>query len=286
MLWPDTFNNHFHPDTAKAAVEVLEAAGYQVRVPDQDKPQQTLCCGRPLYDYGMLDLAKRKLGQVIAALRPAIREGIPVVGLEPSCISVFRDELRNMLPDDEDAQRLACQTKTISELLLATPGWKAPRLAAKALTQTHCHHKAVLDAAAQKQMFEAMGLDLQPNPTGCCGHAGSFGYEAEHYPVSMTIAEQALLPAVRSAAADTLIIADGFSCREQIRHGARRNALHPVEVLELALCNERITSAREIEQRLQQQPATVQPAASIPALAAITLAGGLALWVAARNRSA
>ena len=153
VLWPDTFNNYFFPDTAKAAVRVLEAAGYYVSV-----PQAPLCCGRPLYDYGMLDLAKRYLVQIVDVLRPEIRAGVPVVGLEPSCLSVFRDELRNMLPDDEDAQRLACQAKTLSELLLATPGWKPPKLAAKALVQTHCHHKAVLDAEKQHEMFEKIGL--------------------------------------------------------------------------------------------------------------------------------
>ncbi len=280
VLWPDTFNNYFFPGTAKSAVRVLEDAGYRVIV-----PKERLCCGRPLYDYGMLDLAKRKLVDVVDALRPAIRAGVPVVGLEPSCLSVFRDELRNLLADDEDAQRLACQTKTISELLLATPGWKAPRLAAKAVVQTHCHHKAVLDAQTQQQMFEAMGLELQPNPTGCCGHAGSFGYETEHYPVSMTIAEQALLPAVRRAGGDTLIIADGFSCREQIRHGAGRYALHPVELLEFALRNERITAAREIEQRLHQPSATVEPGPATAVLAGIA-ATGLALWLGWRRSSA
>jgi Fe-S oxidoreductase len=279
VLWPDTFNNYFFPDTAKSAVRVLESAGYRVIV-----PEQRLCCGRPLYDYGMLDLAKRKLVQVIEALRPAIRAGIPVVGLEPSCFSVFRDELKNMLPDDEDAQRLACQTKTISELLVATPGWKAPRLTAKALAQTHCHHKAVLDAETQQQMFEAMGLELQPNPTGCCGHAGAFGFESEHYPVSMAIAQEALLPAVRNAGNSTLIIADGFSCREQIRHGAGRHALHPVEVLQLALQNAQITSVRKIEGRMQQSPATIQPAAAMAIFAGVAAAGALAFSL--RRRSA
>ncbi len=283
VLWPDTFNNYFLPGTAKAAVRVLEAAGFQVLV-----PKARLCCGRPLYDYGMLDLAKGKLVQAIEALRPAIRAGVPVVGLEPSCVSVFRDELCNLLSDDEDAQRLACQTKTISELLAVTPGWQAPRLAAKALVQTHCHHKAVLDAAAEQRMFEAMGLELQPNPTGCCGHAGSFGYEAEHYPVSMTIAEKALLPAVRNADTGTLIVADGFSCREQIRHGAGRNALHPVEVLELALRQEHITSAREMEARLRQPPAAVRPAGAVTglAVAGLAVAGALVLWQGTRRNTA
>ena len=231
----------------------------------------------------MLDLAKRQLVRALDVLRPAIRAGVPLVGLEPSCLSVFRDELTNLLADDEDAQRLACQSKTVSELLLATPRWKPPKLAAKALVQTHCHHKAVLDADTQQQLFEKIGLEFQPNPTGCCGHAGSFGYEAHHYPVSMIIAEQALLPAVRSAGSDTLIIADGFSCREQIRHGAGRYALHPVEVLELALKNERVTAAGEIEERLRQPPATVEPVPAAAALAAIAAAGGLALWLGRRS---
>jgi FAD/FMN-containing dehydrogenase/Fe-S oxidoreductase len=275
MLWPDTFNNYFFPGTAKSAVHVLEAAGYNVEV-----PQARLCCGRPLYDYGMLDLAKRHLLQIVDELRPAIRAGVPVVGLEPSCLSVFRDELKNMLPDDEDAQRLACQSKTLSELLLATPGWKPPKLMAKVLAQTHCHHKAVLDADTQQQMFEAMGLELQPNPTGCCGHAGSFGYEAEHYALSMTIAEQALLPAVRKAGDDTLLVADGFSCREQIRHGSGRRALHPVEIVELALRRARIGSAREVENSRSEPP----PKPSTAPLAALALAGGL-IWLGFRMRS-
>jgi hypothetical protein len=132
-------------------------------------------------------------------------------------------------------------------------------------------------------MFEAMGLELQSNPTGCCGHAGAFGYEAEHYPVSMTIAEQALLPAVRRAGSDTLIIADGFSCREQIRHGAGRNALHPVEVLEIALRHRRIASVHEIEQRFRQPAATAQPAVAAAALTALAAAGGLAMWLGRRQ---
>jgi hypothetical protein len=133
--------------------------------------------------------------------------------------------------------------------------------------QTHCHHKAVLDSAAQDKMFAAMGLELQ------------------HNPVSMTIADEALLPAVRSAGSNTLVIADGFSCREQIRHGAGRNALHPVEVLDLALRRAQITSARAVEERRQQPAATVQPAGAIAALAAAAVAGGVALWLGTRRQS-
>ena len=270
ILWPDTFNNYFLPATAKAAVAVLEAAGYRVVV-----PRARLCCGRPLYDYGMLDLAKRQLTQIVNVLRPAIRAGVPVVGLEPSCVSVFRDEMRNLFPDDEDAQRLACQTRTLSEQLAATQDWDPPRLAAKALVQVHCHHRAVLDPGAQQQLFDKMGLELMPNSAGCCGQAGSFGYETEHYPVSMTIAEQSLLPAVRRAGDDVLIVADGFSCREQIRHGTGRIALHPGEIVALALTRREIASARAIELRLRQASAMPNPVSLGAAAAAL---GGLLLW--------
>jgi Fe-S oxidoreductase len=273
VLWPDTFNNFFLPETAKAAVRVLEAAGYRVVV-----PAARLCCGRPLYDYGMLDLAKRHLAEIIEALRPQIRAGVPVVGLEPSCLSVFRDELLNLFPEDEDAQRLAAQAKTLGELLAATPGWRPPQYSGKALLQTHCHHKAVLDAASQRKMLEKMGLELAPNPTGCCGHAGSFGYEAEHHPVSMTIARQALLPAIEKAGDDALLIADGFSCRQQIAHIAGRNALHPAEILALALEGERTGSARATEDRLRQPAATVAPAGIAVASAALVIVAGLSLW--------
>ncbi|MBN9560180.1 MAG: FAD-binding protein [Alphaproteobacteria bacterium] len=270
ILWPDTFNNHFLPGTAKAAVEVLEAAGYRVIV-----PRQRLCCGRPLYDYGMLDLAKRKLHQTIDALRPAIRAGIPVVGLEPSCVSVFRDEMPNLLTDNEDAQRLALQTKTLSELLMATPGWTPPPLERKALVHVHCHHKSVLDDEAEHDMLHKMGLDYKPMSDGCCGQAGSFGYEANHYEVSMRVGEDALLPAVRNAASDTLLIADGFSCREQIRHGADRWAMHPAEVLALA---QRSAALPPDPERRYLEPAAKPDPARL-AIAAGVLA---AVWLGAR----
>ncbi len=230
MLWPDTFCNYFLPGTLKAAATVLEDAGYRVVVPTAQ-----LCCGRPLYDYGMLDLARSKLLDILYVLHPAIERGIPVVGLEPSCLSVFRDEMMNLLPENKDARKLSRQAKTLTELLLETPRWRAPRLERKAVLHTHCHHKAVLDAEAERKILESMGLELQQPAKGCCGHAGSFGYETEHYPVSMQIAEQALLPSVRAASRDTLVIADGFSCRQQIKDGAGRWAMHPAEVIALAL---------------------------------------------------
>lgn len=232
LLWPDTFNNHFHPETAQAAVEVLEAAGYQVV-----SPKPFLCCGRPFYDYGMLDLAKRHLRQVLHELRPQLGEGIPVVGLEPSCVSVFRDELTNLFPKDEDARRLARQTLTLAEFLQHTvPDYRPPTLRRKALVHGHCHHKAVMRMDAEAQLLSRLGLDFEMLDSGCCGMAGAFGFEkGDHYAVSIKAGERVLLPAVRNAARDTLIVADGFSCREQIAQGTNRRALHLAQVLHMAL---------------------------------------------------
>jgi Fe-S oxidoreductase len=273
VLWPDTFNNHFLPATLKAAVHVLEAAGYWVIVPNAQ-----LCCGRPLYDYGMLDLARAQLEQVLDALRPAIREGVPVVGLEPSCLSVFRDEMANLMPEDADARSLTRLTKTLGELLAETPGWQAPALKRKAVLHVHCHHKAVLDAPAERGVLEAMGLEIEAPAPGCCGHAGAFGYEAEHHPVSMQIGEQVLLPNVRAAAQDTLVIADGFSCRQQIKDGAGRLAMHPAEVLALGL--EAPEARRETDPaRRYREPAAKPGAAAWTAGAvAVGLAAGLLVW--------
>jgi FAD/FMN-containing dehydrogenase/Fe-S oxidoreductase len=233
ILWADTFNNYFHPKTAIAAVEVLESAGFQVLV-----PQGHLCCGRPLYDYGMLDQAKSYLKKIIASLRPAIEAGIPVIGLEPSCVSVFRDELKGLLPNDQDGARLSKQTFMLSEFLEErAKDFKLPQLHAKAIVQIHCHHKSVLKVEAETWVMKRMGLDFEVLQSGCCGMAGSFGFEREkdHYEVSQKIAEQILLPAVRSASEDTLILADGFSCRTQIEQGSRRKPFHLAEVIQMAI---------------------------------------------------
>ncbi|HEV2457143.1 MAG TPA: heterodisulfide reductase-related iron-sulfur binding cluster, partial [Ktedonobacterales bacterium] len=231
LLWADTFNNHFRPQTAIAAVEVLEAAGYQVLV-----PERSLCCGRPLYDFGMLDTAERLLRQILDALRPQIAAGIPVVGLEPSCVAVFRDELINLFPNDEDAQRLSRQAFLLSEFLERhATGYEPPKLARKALVHGHCHHKAVMGMGAQEKLLWKMGLDYTMPDAGCCGMAGSFGFEEDHYDVSIKVGERALLPAVRAADKDILIVADGFSCREQIAQATDRRALHLAEVLRMGL---------------------------------------------------
>ncbi len=231
LLWPDTFNDHFHPETAIAAVEVLEAAGYRVIV-----PRRALCCGRPLYDFGMLDLAKRLLGQILDALRDEIAAGVPLVALEPSCLAVFRDELVNLLPGDEDAQRLSRQSFLLSEFLVQrAPDFQFPRLQRKALIHGHCHQKALVGMSDEEALLRQIGVEYTAPDAGCCGMAGAFGFEREHYDVAMAVGERALLPAVRAADDETLIVANGFSCREQIAQGTGRRALHLAEVLQAAI---------------------------------------------------
>jgi len=236
ILWPDTFNNHFHPKTAQAAVEALESGGYQVLIPDR-----WLCCGRPFYDFGMLDQSEHALRQVIDTLRPAIEAGIPVVGLEPSCVSVFRDDMRNLLPHDEDARRLYRQTYLLSEFLdQHADQFDFPRLERKAIVHGHCHHHAIMKLDAEERVLQRLGLDYELLDSGCCGMAGAFGFErGEHYDVSVKAGERVLLPAVRAADEETLVIANGFSCREQIAQGSDRRALHLAEVLQLALRQEK-----------------------------------------------
>jgi Fe-S oxidoreductase len=231
ILWPDTWNNHFHPTTAQAAVEVLEHAGFRVTI-----PAVQLCCGRPLYDFGLLDQAKKMLRDILEQLRPQIRAGICVVGLEPSCVSVFRDEMTNLLGPDEDAKRLREQTYLLTEFLAKyAPDARWPVLHRKALVQEHCHHKSILDTSGEKKLFDELGLEYEIPDTGCCGMAGPFGFEQSHYHVAMTIGERVLLPRVREAAESTLVVADGFSCREQIAQSTGRQALHPAQVLKMAL---------------------------------------------------
>jgi FAD/FMN-containing dehydrogenase/Fe-S oxidoreductase len=231
ILWADTFNNYFHPEVAQAAVEVLENAGFEVWV-----PQASLCCGRPLYDFGMLDTAKRLLLEILHTLQPQIEASIPVVGLEPSCVSVFREEMVNLFPQSLYAKRLHDNTFMLGEFLAKkVKDYRPPQLHRKALVHGHCHHKSVLDFKADQEILKKMGLDFEMPDPGCCGMAGSFGFEAEHYDLSMKVGEQRLLPSVRQADRDTLIIANGFSCHEQIDQGAGRASLHLAQVIQLAL---------------------------------------------------
>ena len=239
VLFPDTFNNHFHIDTARAAVETLEDAGFRVIV-----PQANLCCGRPLYDYGFLNVAKRWWVQNLKALRPYLQASIPMVVLEPSCWAAFRDELTMLMPTDEDAKRLSKLTHTLGEFLSQkAPHYQPPKLAKKAIVHGHCHQKSLEKIGDQefgalhgeKDILKKMGIEMEPSNAGCCGMAGAFGFEAgEHYRVAMAEGERVILPAVRKASEDTLIIADGFSCREQIEQGTDRQAMHLAQVIQYA----------------------------------------------------
>jgi Fe-S oxidoreductase len=228
ILWPDTFNTYFHTEVGVAAVEALEEAGYCVTMPPGH-----VCCGRPLYDYGFLRLARRYLERVVDELRDDLRAGVPVIGMEPSCLAVFKDELPKLLPDDEDGHRLCMQAVHFSEF------WEraeidVPPLPRRALLHGHCHHKATGGIESERKLLEAMGVEVEVLDSGCCGMAGSWGYEAAHYELSQACGERALFPKVREAAADTLVVADGFSCKTQIEQGVGRKALHAAQVLKLA----------------------------------------------------
>ena len=234
ILWPDTFNTYFHPESAAAAVEVLEAAGFHVRI-----PHVRLCCGRPLYDFGMLDLARSQLRQILSALEREIRSGIPIIALEPACLSVFRDELLKFFPDDELAQRLSRQTHLFGDFLARHDGWRPPPLGRAAIVHGHCHQKALFGMAGDLALLERLGVDATLLDTGCCGMAGAFGFHPRHYQLSLTIGELGLLPAVRRAEAGTLVVACGYSCREQIAQCTEREGLHVADVARLALSSTR-----------------------------------------------
>jgi FAD/FMN-containing dehydrogenase/Fe-S oxidoreductase len=231
VLWPDTFNNYFHPETAIAAVEALEAAGWQVRL-----PKGNVCCGRPLYDFGMLDRAKKLLLATLDVLEAEIAAVTPIVVLEPSCASVFRDELLNLLPDDDRARNLSQQVFLLSEFLeKKAQTFQLPSLRRKALVHGHCHHKSLMKMADEESVLQRMGIEYEMPAPGCCGMAGAFGFEKEKYDVSIAIGELELLPAVRRAPADCLIIANGFSCREQIAQCTGRHAIHLAEAIQLGI---------------------------------------------------
>jgi Fe-S oxidoreductase len=241
VLFVDTFNNYFEPENAHAALDVLRAAGYRVHVPRATDGARPLCCGRTFLSVGMVAEARREAERTLAALRPHIERGVPVVGIEPSCILGLRDEYLNLALGDI-AGEVALDSHLIEEFLVRER--KAGRLelelkgggAKKALLHGHCHQKAFGALGAVEQVLKWIpGLEVETVQTSCCGMAGSFGYEAAHYDVSMKMAEMSLLPKVRSAAPDTRLIADGTSCRNQIADGAGRDAVHVVRVLREAL---------------------------------------------------
>jgi Fe-S oxidoreductase len=241
ILWPDTFNNHFHPETAVAALQLLEGAGFDVTVPGG-----FVCCGRPLYDYGLLHLARRVLLDALAHIREDLRAGVPVIVLEPSCAAVFRDELVNLLPNDEDAKRLARQVRLLPEFVDEhATRFDLPRIDAPVLSHVHCHHKAIFGSDAEVNVLRRVAARVDAPDTGCCGMAGSFGFEASHYEISMKVGERVLLPAVREADARTVIVADGFSCREQIAQTTNRRAVHVAELLRAAQTHVRLDTTPE-----------------------------------------
>jgi Fe-S oxidoreductase len=196
-----------------------------------DIPRKRLCCGRPLYDHGLLDAARRQLADILESLRTDIDAGVPVVGLEPSCVSVFRDELLRFFPDDGLARKLSEQTFFLTEFLEREGKTVPAALTGRAIVQAHCHHKASLRIDDEVAVLKKLGLDFTLLDAGCCGMAGAFGFERDHYDVSVQVGERGLLPAVRAAAEDTYIVSNGFSCREQVTQMTGRRVWHIAELL-------------------------------------------------------
>jgi FAD/FMN-containing dehydrogenase/Fe-S oxidoreductase len=230
VLWADTWNNYYHPRILLAAESVLVQAGFQVTV-----PQGPICCGRPLYDFGLLDSAKSYLANVLHRVAPQIDAGLPFIFLEPSCASVFRNELLEFFPTTPRAQKLSSQVWLLADWLSAhAPDWVAGRLSgAQILLHGHCHHKAIFGGpASELALLRKAGAQVELINSTCCGMAGPFGFEKKKFEISKAIANLDLLPAIEAAKPDTVIVADGFSCREQISHLAHRSSMHFVEVLD------------------------------------------------------
>jgi Fe-S oxidoreductase len=237
VLWPDTFTNYFHPEIGCAAIEVLEALGYAVAV-----PAGHVCCGRPLYDFGLLDSAKRYLENVLSALHRPIADGLPIVVLEPSCFAVFRDEAVNLLPDRADVKALSRQVVLFDEFIRPqVEHGRFQKIDHAALVHGHCHQKALTGMDHTACVLAALGVKATMLDAGCCGMAGAFGFDADHYDVSIQVGERVLLPAVRGAPGDMLLVADGFSCREQIVQATGRKASHLAEIVRLAIAPTAVT---------------------------------------------
>ncbi len=248
ILWVDTFNDHFSPDIAQAAADVLTQLGFRVVL-----PKKRLCCGRPLYDFGLLERARELLVNVLDDLADDIAAGVPLVGLEPGCLSVFKDELLKQLPDSEAARRLSAQTFLFSDFVARQPfDW--PTLDAQVVVHGHCHQKSLFGMAGDTALLDRLGVQWKLLDTGCCGMAGSFGFNAKHHAMSEQIGEDKLFPAVRATPQDTLVLTNGFSCREQIEHGTGRHALHIAQLAQRAL-------AAGSPRRLDANAADARPAA-------------------------
>ncbi|MEU9323496.1 FAD-binding and (Fe-S)-binding domain-containing protein [Streptomyces canus] len=236
LLWPDTFTNHFHPHIGRAAVTLMEHAGWRVVL-----PEEPLCCGLTWISTGQLATAERVLGRTVRRLAEHVRAGGLVVGLEPSCTAVFRSDAPELFPGDRDVRRLRDQTVTLAELLTEhSPGYEPPHVperSAKALAQVHCHQHAVLDWQADRKLLHRAGVDAEHLDSGCCGLAGNFGFEPGHLEVSEACAERVMLPRLRDEPPETVVLADGFSCRTQIHQldSGGHEAVHLAELLASAL---------------------------------------------------
>ncbi|MEU5851289.1 FAD-binding and (Fe-S)-binding domain-containing protein [Saccharopolyspora shandongensis] len=236
VLWPDTFTNYLAPQVGQAAVEVLEALGYQVLL-----PEATVCCGLTWHSTGQLGMAKRVLQSSIRALRTSLSAGHPVVGLEPSCTVMLRNESIELLPDLPEARQLSENTLTLAEFVAHRDHWPFRRLDASAIVQPHCHQEATSGFDADQAVLERLGLAADMVSSGCCGLAGNFGFEQGHWEVSQSCAERELYPKVRNAQPEQFIVADGFSCRTQIDQGTRRQGMHLAELLRAALVTDPAT---------------------------------------------
>jgi len=237
VLFNDTFNTYNDPHISIAAAEVLEAAGFEVVLPGH------WCCGRPMISKGLVDQARVAARDCIDKLAPFAEQGIPIVGLEPSCLLTLRDELLTLLPDDPRGAVVAKHSYLFEELIAKLAeegelGLEFRAAADKVLLHGHCQQKALVGSAPSKQTLALAGCEVEEVDSGCCGMAGSFGYEAEHYDISQAMGERHLLPAVRAAADQTAIVAAGVSCRQQIKHATGRQALHPAELLRQKLLEE------------------------------------------------
>ena len=268
ILWVDTFTNFFHPEIGKATIETLEDAGFSAIVPSGD-----LCCGRPLYDYGFLDRAKSQLVEILGALEKPIKYGIPIVGMEPSCVAVFKDELTNLFPNDPRAQRLKKLTFMLGDFLVThAKNYDWPKQQGKALIQGHCHQAAVVGLSGEEQALKKMGLETEMMNAGCCGLAGSFGFEKDKYDLSVKIANYAMVPKIEKTPKTTFLVASGFSCHTQIGQTTGRNPLHLAQIIQ-----------KGIWQRKAQENGEVREEESVQrklGLAACVVALGLAagLW--------
>ncbi|MCW8193897.1 FAD-binding oxidoreductase [Proteobacteria bacterium 005FR1] len=229
VLWPDTFNNHFFPETLQAITRVLEDAGFQVQIPGK-----VTCCALPLYAEGMLTQARKQLSDLLDSLQYAFANRLPVVGLEPACVASFRDELKELLPNDDRAHYLSENTFLFSEFLVRQ-NYQPPQVKRRALVHIHCHHHASLDVEDECELMKKMKLDYQLTPSTCCGMAGSFGFKRDNYEVSQEIAEHKLIPVVKEQDPDTLIVTNGFSCREQITQCTGRSTMTLPELMDMGL---------------------------------------------------